>query len=537
MEIPHNSLIKPSPEKATFADNFQHVFRSFFSVNTYSGNACLNNLYTRLSVMWFVGLYWRPLTAIVIIASFVISIVSLFMEYFGPNQKPFVWLAFAFTMLSTLFIAIYRLSNLHNSRAFGGDNRKHKLDSKQLLDEERHVQLQKDEQHQQLPSLETFHLSRFVQRSDTTLIIKVKHFDNLKTANWVEFDTQISKHLLEGHIVCRKNERNKYFHFGTRAILDKRKNLRDTQVEVLNILRRNALKNGKSFFDKRKLSLGSIEFSNKELVCELGSTSYFCSMVTNDAAAKVIITENGKTIKEYDTTKLYPSIGQPGEKPSDTTYKLQTFGDTVGLSNHIGSVVVAVSSDGIPILCFQNEDAMVNAGASVLSGAGSLEFEDFEHSEADKTGFLDDAVRFGMARELLEETGGIPQDSYREFDRARLRKYAKRIKLAGFYRDLRRGAFPVFVGFCRMEASFAEIGDRSPSTIWGLKSPIETRVDTDLPREEISTVKEYQNYLRSYLKVTRDMDRKPSDQVLIIDALLNIDVVAKHFQRVLDQKN
>jgi hypothetical protein len=495
------------------------------SVKTFSGSEWINGFYTRLSVMMFVAKHWRRGSAIIIMGGFLVALVALIAKVVAPEKAPYAWGLIAVSAVSAIVVLIYRFTILHNPRAYGGEHQRLVLDAKRLIDKKPHFK-----------SGEGLHFSKIRPRTATAQIIEVKHFDNIETANWVEFDTEISKHLLNGHIVCQRNENDNYIHFGPQEILDERETVRDTQVEVLNILRRDALENGKSFFDARKLSLGSIYFEHDELCCKLGRTSYFCSMVTNDAAAKVIATEMGK-VHDDQTLTLYPAIGRRGSKVSETIYELTAIGDTVGLSNHIGSVVVAVSSDGIPVLCFQTKSATINAGKSVLSGSGSLEFEDFHNSGADKTGHLDDAVRFGMARELLEETGGIPQDSYREFDRARLRAYSKKIQLAGFYRDLRRGAFPIFVGFCRMEANFAQIKDRTASAIWGIKAPVETRIDEALPPIAVGTVDEYQKYLRDYIKPGKDIVRTPSDQVLIIEALLEIDEVAEHFQRVLDNRD
>ncbi|QHQ35441.1 hypothetical protein [Algicella marina] len=507
----------------TFWDNAQHVLKTFFSLKTFSEGKFANKLYTRWSVMRFVAKHWRRRFFLITVVSAALAMASALYRVFSEDASIWTLYVAVGSLLVAIGTLIYKLLFLHKPRAFGGEFSDLKIRKTRLTDPKSPYAKGGE-----------LHFNKIVSLDPDVPIIRVRQFNDLETANWVEFDQRVSRHLLDGHIKCRPTAKNEFFHFDTQDILNARKEVfRDDQIEVLDILSREAVTNGRSFFDAEKMSLGALDLKDGELTAELGRTTYFCSMVTNDAASKIIVHENNK-IHSDSLLKMYPVIGIEGETPSKRTFRLQSITETHGLSNHIGSVVAAVSSDGIPVLCFQRMSANINAGRSVMSGSGSLEYMDFFHSGADKTGNLDDAIRFGMARELLEETGGIPQDSHRAYDRERLRRYAKNIQLAGYYRDLKRGAFPIFVGFCKMEASFAVIQDRRPSKIWFMPAPMETKIDVDLPLTEIKSVEQYREYLKK-IYLNGEVDRSPSDQVLIIYELLGLDPVAHHFQRVLDR--
>ncbi len=507
--------------RASFFDNGQHLLRTLLSRYKYSGNKLVNTINTSISVHLFVGRYWRRGGFIWLwlggSAAVILGIISAFT---GSGVTAVIAVA---TLVLTVLDQVWSFRGFHKGRAYGGNDGELRLFDTELVDR-RYV------------SAEHFHFSKLVNRTSDAQILEIRPSnDDSPTVNWIEFDSSISRYLLKpGHIECLKASDGGFFHFNAGDVLRDSEQHRRAQIQVLEILRQDAKDKHKSFFDAKKLSLGKLDFKGERLCAKLGSTTYFCSMVTNDAAAKVV--GDGVRMISLETLSMFPRNPSPFQEESGKTFTLDSISNTRGLSNHIGSVVVAVSSEGRPVLCFQRRNANINAASSVLSGAGSLEYSDFFHSNADQTGYLDDAIRYGMARELLEETGGVWQDSFRRFDRDQLRRYSQRIQLAGFYRDLRRGGFPIFVGFCRMEADFASIIDRGGSKIWGIPSPRETKIDADLPRKQISTVSEYQDYLRSNIMQPQGENRRiPSDQVLVVDRLLDLEPVAAHFQLVLDR--
>lgn len=369
------------------------------------------------------------------------------------------------------------------------------------------------------------HFSKFIPRSESARLL---HVDG----GVYEVDTSISRHLLDGGIYCRIDHKGNFFHFDTREILAQSEDFKSEQIDVLNIRCRNAARKGGSLFDAKKISLGCIELVGDELQAELGTTTYFCSMVTNDASTKVISSEDGTEVNTR-LLRMFPAIGHMSESASDIQYVLEEIGDTRGLSNHIGSMVLAISSDNVPIICIQGGRAAVNVNKAVPSGAGSVEFGDFRNSGADKSGHLEDVIRFGMARELLEETSAIRQDSSHASDLSVIHAFSKRIQVAGFYRDLRRGAFPIFFGFCRMDEDFETICNRVPPKTLFSQPEAETEVDGNVPRDGVFSTSDLQDFLSEYCAT--DSGNNPSDQIHLYLGLLDLDAVSEHFQRILDQ--
>ena len=163
-----------------------------------------------------------------------------------------------------------------------------------------------------------------------------------------------------------------------------------------------------NFVNGYKVSLRKLNFDNNRVIATCGRTSYFTSSLTNDMFCKQMLSNNSIDTLKWDFRKHYPAT----QFGNDGFFKINKLSDSHDVSNHVGSVVLAVSSDNFPILCRQGKNANINANKLVASGSGSLEWGDLKRAiefagEQDFT--FDKFVRFGMARELFEECGLVDQ--------------------------------------------------------------------------------------------------------------------------------
>lgn len=501
-------------------DNFQHCIRTLISVKNYSKSRWVNKLYTRISCVLFIGKFWRKGDFILLYASFAALIFSSSSMLLDVNGN-LIWNGLAvIVFLLSIVVFLRQVFSFHKS----ANEYMPQLD----LNTEDVVTkvLGKLEKRENGPDIFPIYKTRQINAQSTPAGNENEEGYINELVNVIEFDLEISQLLLdqkEKLITIEKNEKGSLIHFPEKEIHEDSKEHRATQIKALEVLRLRAVENGTSFFNAQKVSLGKIGIDDGKLSCQLGRTSYFSSAVTNDLSTKIFYTRNG-VLESESPLEIFPKV-EKGEKFIPTS-----IDDTVGLSNHIGSVVLAISSDKVPILCIQNRNASVSAGMSVLSGAGSLEYEDLSHSAADKTENLIDLVRYGMTRELLEETGGINQDSLRKQDQVRIKEYSGRMVVAGFYRDFRRGGFPIFIGFCKMEAGVAKIRSRRTEAICLWKSAVETDIDHKPAKTTINNAKEMVEYIETYIETHGN----PSDQVLIIKELLGLEAVASHFDTIIN---
>lgn len=203
-----------------------------------------------------------------------------------------------------------------------------------------------------------------------------------------------------------------------------------------------------SFYNSPKVSLCSLKEENGTYIATLGHTSYFTSVLTNDLFAYKL-TES--QVQSTDIANFRQHF--PARKYEGALWRLNDFDKCPGISNHVGSAVMAVSKDNIPIVQRQNKTSQQYAGQLHVSGAGSLELSDLEivRSRIPNATFSD-FVKYGMSRELLEETGFVPENSkHDKHIKIILDFAAKNIYLLSVARDVIRGGLPIFLGFAKFD--------------------------------------------------------------------------------------
>lgn len=508
---------------SVFSERFRYCLSNLFSLSRYTDILPLRTVSTHLHVVRFVGKVWRRHDWKVIIAGFAIGLMAFLYDHFSQITNDNThWIAQTITWLgfgTSLVVAINKLTNLHKSRIFG-TSRGDRL----TLTRRFFMELPPDGS-----PAPHFTIHDIVSPDDATQIITIGRAD--RPVNRAALDLSVSRALLESqNIEILSATGGALLDGDMRSVMAlTHEKYSDDQVEALQIMRRDAILQRTSFFDSPKISLKVIAADeNGTIRSRIGVTSYFATCLTNDLATQCFAHPDG-SLERYSPIGMFPAIVAPDGK----SRALSALSDCQSLSNHIGSCVLALSSDGIPVLCFQGQGARINSGKVVLSGAGSIDLDDLVHSEGDQHKDLSRVIRYGMARELLEETGAIPQDTNREADYQRLRDYLSRIHLAGYYRDLRRGGLPIFLGFCRMEQPFDIIESRKHEGLCLFRSPVETRVIDKLEQRKISNALEMVDYLENHIRGNARFRCDASDQLLLVRELLRVPLIQQHFDKAI----
>lgn len=159
---------------------------------------------------------------------------------------------------------------------------------------------------------------------------------------------------------------------------------------------------------------------------DLGKTSYFTSLITNEAAGKSLISEDSDSSVHFNN--MLPI--KNGKLLDIASSKL---------SNHIGVTLLGLTKDNHLVFWTQNSNAQVSVNSLVASGSGSLDWFDVSKSKADD---LLGIVKYGMARELVEESN---------LDKKLINEIiTDGIMITGFFRWIERGGKPEFVGICNI---------------------------------------------------------------------------------------
>lgn len=188
------------------------------------------------------------------------------------------------------------------------------------------------------------------------------------------------------------------------------------------------LQAGARIFNDNKIRLASnFEIAPIEKVT-IEKTDYVSSLMTDQMAFQRILDQNtGEVLSDGQSSFLDVARNRRTLKPLGMT---QT-------SNQIGVSTIAFTTDGAIPLVVQTHRNAQSGGTLAPSGSGSLDWDDATKVLAAND--LWEIVKFGAARELLEETGISDKLDAHEFAKNNIRIY-------GFARMIHRAGKPEF--FC-----------------------------------------------------------------------------------------
>ena len=184
----------------------------------------------------------------------------------------------------------------------------------------------------------------------------------------------------------------------------------------------------------------------------LKKVTYFDSICTNEAfrsklyEAPRVDTDNvNPSTFHVDLTPHFPSYPDNGVERLDSQ-------PCQGVSGHIGATTIALTADNRIVYFHQNKDNLINPRLVSASGSGSLDLDDV--ANCDDVTNLKSLVRFGMARELVEESNIFPSKARTT---GKIRDIARDTMITGFFRWVNRCGKPEFVGVTRLGFKFSEI--------------------------------------------------------------------------------
>ena len=226
--------------------------------------------------------------------------------------------------------------------------------------------------------------------------------------------------------------------------------IEDTQAlnNILRIIRSNASnlldmlhsqfltsKRGKKqFHNESKLCLASdLRADIKSVKCY--KAGYYVSFLTNEIATRILVrNDEYKTVqfdgREYFPIILYGKTSKPYLLPISQSQ----------MCNHIGVGTIGFSGDRYLVVWQQSESAQQSENLTVATGSGSSNWSDLSPSRSFRETLIN-----GMERELHEESTR---------NKAKVTEnLVEETMILGFFRWVRRGGKPEFVGISRLHVN------------------------------------------------------------------------------------
>jgi hypothetical protein len=254
--------------------------------------------------------------------------------------------------------------------------------------------------------------------------------DILNQNDFVFHSEMIDDHIRKQDLSLKLNN---YKRNSIREFLLKEK---DTLLPFFNVHFFKSIFENKYFFNQNKVCLSDdLDHLSIEVYCHKGS--YFDTFLTNNICTKLIRTiDNNKLV--VDGRHYFPVdyIEQTNE------ISLKEVSRSL-MNNEIGVSTLGFTSDNYLVIWKQNMKAQSSSNLFVPTGSGSSDWADIIDGNFSET------IRNGMARELWEESG-----------RKSIGAHYKNIgetKILGFFRWVKRGGKPEFVGITKLHARLAQL--------------------------------------------------------------------------------
>lgn len=250
----------------------------------------------------------------------------------------------------------------------------------------------------------------------------------------------------------------------------------------------NSKKNNQLFFNESKLCMGS-DFNPKSGYINCFKGSYFNSFLTNEISSSAL-KRTSDAIVIYDASNFYPcKYNHTNEK-----YDLHNMDSDTPMNNHIGVSTLAITKDNYLVIRKQGSSSLQNINKYVPTGSGSCDWTDIQGDSFIAT------IKYAMKRELWEENGGKEiGSSINEFGET---------KVLGYFRWLKRGGKPEFVGITRLNYDLNELNPNQ-----------EELVNLSTKHEKDTFYIESMNDLSENIETIKDMENISLPLAITLDAL------------------
>lgn len=168
--------------------------------------------------------------------------------------------------------------------------------------------------------------------------------------------------------------------------------------------------------------------------------TYFHSFLTNELVTRILESRGTHPQILYRGSEHFPAFSR-----NDGRSLLKRV-DQSFMANHVGISTVVYTSDGQLVLWRQSGGAQQSRDLLAPTGSGSCDWDDW--SRPSRSDSLKALVSKAMEREFREESHPLE---------SALRGIAIRTEILGYFRWVRRGGKPEFVGISRIEAPFSRL--------------------------------------------------------------------------------
>lgn len=208
--------------------------------------------------------------------------------------------------------------------------------------------------------------------------------------------------------------------------------MRTNAALLIDVLKEkySRLSDEQRFFNEHKACLGTDVLTASSPVGIFHGT-YFHGYLTNELATRRISSRDARPAPLYYGSER-TAFGRRGGR-----CELASIAAS-GMSNHIGASVLLFTADK-RIQYWRQSRGEHNVGKANATGSGSCDWDDWAALGADERTLPALAAR-AMERELREESGLLGRD---------MRKEPIDVRLLGYFRWVRRGGKPEFVGIAR----------------------------------------------------------------------------------------
>lgn len=206
----------------------------------------------------------------------------------------------------------------------------------------------------------------------------------------------------------------------------------DIVEKLIRVNFQKSLENNKQFNNDKKICIAQDIIEGMD-ECSFYRGRYFDSFVTNEYCTKIVSTVEARPQKISSGLDMFP-IRNSELLPIHLS----------GMNNHVGISTLAITNDGYIQLWKQGSSTQVSEGKVVATGSGSLDACDLDGSSD-----LINTIINGMNRELLEESS----KQGRQFKTNPI----KETRVTGYFRWIKRGGKPEFVGISKLTASLIEL--------------------------------------------------------------------------------
>ncbi|MDN3019211.1 hypothetical protein PH210_23860 [Paenibacillus sp. BSR1-1] len=211
---------------------------------------------------------------------------------------------------------------------------------------------------------------------------------------------------------------------------------KEVLIPFLNYQFAHSMADKKYFYNEQKLCLSEdLDITQIDACCHKGS--YFDSFLTNHVSTKQLYSKSNNRVI-YDGTNYFPVAY--AKDVNELRLLEINFSD---MNNEIGVSTLGFTADNYLVIWKQNAHAQSSNNLFVPTGSGSCDWKDIIDQDFTKT------ITNGMGRELWEESG--------KTSLGKSHRTIGKTKLLGFFRWVKRGGKPEFVGLTKLDVKASQL--------------------------------------------------------------------------------